>query len=181
MGSTANQVWEAISSQSAALAEQAGKAIVAVDAGHRVAASGVHWKPGVIVTASHLVRRADEVRVILPDGSRVKGTVAGRDSRTDLAAVRIESLEFSRPCRSPPAQRSVSWFLPSRVRAVANSPLAPESLPVSEDNGLRGVEVRSTASFAPMSAFILANLAARWSTVGVNCWASTARSSHANR
>jgi serine protease DegQ len=91
MGSTANQVWEAISSHSAALAEQAGKAIVAVDAGHRVAASGVHWKPGIIVTASHLVRRAAEVDVILPDGSRVKGTVTGLDSTTDLAAVRIES------------------------------------------------------------------------------------------
>jgi len=91
MGNTANQVWEAISSHSAALAEQAGTAIVAVDAGHRVAASGVHWRPGIIVTASHLVRRAAEVSVILPDGSRVKGTVTGRDSTTDLAAVRIES------------------------------------------------------------------------------------------
>ena len=91
MGSTANQVWEAISNHTSTLAEQTGKAIVAVDAGHRVAASGVHWKPGVIVTASHLVRRAEEVSVILPDGSRVNGTVAGHDSATDLAAVRIES------------------------------------------------------------------------------------------
>ena len=91
MSSTANQVWEAISSHSATLAQQTGKSIVAVDAGHRVVASGVHWKPGVIVTASHLVRRAEEISVILPDGSRVKGTVAGRDSATDLAAIRIES------------------------------------------------------------------------------------------
>ena len=91
MGSTTNQVWEAISSHSVALAEQAGKAVVAVDAGHRVAASGVHWKPGIIVTASHLVRGADEVTVILPDGSKIKGTVAGSDSTTDLAAIRIES------------------------------------------------------------------------------------------
>ena len=91
MSSIANQIWESISNHAATLAEQTGKAVVAVDAGHRVAASGVHWKPGIIVTASHLVRRADEVDVILPDGSRVKGTVAGRDSTTDLAAVRIES------------------------------------------------------------------------------------------
>src|SRR5271169_5800276 len=90
MGSTTNEIWEGISSHGATLAERAGKAIVAVDAGHRVAASGVHWKPGIIVTASHLVRGADEVSVILPDGSRIKGTVAGRDSTTDLAAVRIE-------------------------------------------------------------------------------------------
>ena len=89
MSSTGNQVWEAFSIHSATLAEQAGRAIVAVDAGHRVAASGVHWRPGIVVTASHLVRRADEVGVILPDG-RVKGTIAGRDSTTDIAAVRIE-------------------------------------------------------------------------------------------
>jgi S1-C subfamily serine protease len=56
-----------------------------------VAASGVHWKPGVIVTASHLVRRAAEVNIILPDGNTVNGTVAGRDSTTDLAAVRLDS------------------------------------------------------------------------------------------
>ena len=90
MGSTANEIWEAISNHTSTLAERTGKSIVAVDAGHRVAASGVHWKPGVIVTASHLVRRADEVSVILPDGRRVKGTVAGSDSTTDLAAVRFE-------------------------------------------------------------------------------------------
>jgi S1-C subfamily serine protease len=91
MSSTANEIWEAISNHTSTLAERTGKAIVAVDAGHRVAAGGVHWKPGVIVTASHLVRRADEVSVILPGGSRTRGTVAGRDSTTDLAAVRIES------------------------------------------------------------------------------------------
>jgi S1-C subfamily serine protease len=90
MGSTTNEIWEAISSHGAILAEQTGKAVVAVEAGNRIAASGVHWKSGVIVTASHLVRRAAEVEVILPDGSRVNGTVAGSDSTTDLAAVRIE-------------------------------------------------------------------------------------------
>ena len=90
MSSTANEIWDAISKHAARLAEQTGKAVVAVDAGHRVAASGVHWKPGVIVTASHLVRRATEVNVILPEGNTVKGTVAGRDSTTDLAAVRLD-------------------------------------------------------------------------------------------
>ena len=90
MSSTDSEIWDAISTHNATIAELTGKAVVAVDAGHRVAASGVHWKPGVIVTASHLVRRAAEVSVILPDGGTLKGTVAGRDSTTDLAAVRIE-------------------------------------------------------------------------------------------
>jgi serine protease DegQ len=91
MSSTANEIWEAISKHAGTLAEQTGKAVVAVDGGRRVAASGVHWKPGVIVTASHLVRRAAEVNIILPDGNTVRGTIAGRDSTTDLAAVRLDS------------------------------------------------------------------------------------------
>ena len=103
MGSTANQVWEAISSHTSTLAEQAGKAIVTVDAGHRVAASGVHWKPGIIVTASHLVRGSEEVGVIISDGSKMNGTVAGSDSTTDLAAVRIETWLISRVL-TPPAR-----------------------------------------------------------------------------
>lgn len=91
MDSTTNDIWEAISRHTRTLAEQTGKAIVAVDAGRRVAASGVHWKAGVIVTASHLVRRAAEVNIVVTNGNTVKGTVAGRDSTTDLAAVRLDS------------------------------------------------------------------------------------------
>ncbi len=90
MGSTGSEIWESLSNHTVALAEQAGKAVVAVDAGHRVAASGVYWKPGIVVTAAHLVRRAAEVSIILPDGSATKGTLAGRDPTTDLAAVRLE-------------------------------------------------------------------------------------------
>ena len=49
MGNTANQVWEAISSHSAALAEQAGTAIVAVDA---VARDGF---PDLVCGVTHLL------------------------------------------------------------------------------------------------------------------------------
>lgn len=87
---TASEIWNSISAHASTLAETAGKAVVAVDAGHRLAASGVHWRPGVVVAAAHLVRRAEEVSVILPDGGRIKGTVAGRDSSTDLAVVKID-------------------------------------------------------------------------------------------
>lgn len=91
MGSTGKEIWESISDHAGKLAEQTGKAIVAVSAGHRVAASGTHWGHGVIVTASHLVRRATEVDVTLPDNKIVRGTVVGRDSTTDIAAVRLDS------------------------------------------------------------------------------------------
>jgi len=90
MSTTGNEIWEAFSKAAGSLAEKTGRAVVAVDAGHRVAASGVHWKDGVVVTASHLVRRAEEVNVIMPDGSSVRGPLRGRDSTTDLAVVRID-------------------------------------------------------------------------------------------
>ena len=91
MSSTPAQgdIWAAFSNQTAELAEQAGRAVVAVEAGDRVAASGVHWREGVIVTAAHLVRRADEATVTLPGGSTAKGTLIGRDATTDLAVVSI--------------------------------------------------------------------------------------------
>ena len=90
MSSTVNEIWEAISKAAASLADQTGKAVVAIDTGHRVAASGVHWKAGIVVSASHLVRRAEEVDVILPNGNSVRGSVSGRDSTTDLAVIRID-------------------------------------------------------------------------------------------
>jgi S1-C subfamily serine protease len=91
MASTAKGIWEAISEHTATLAEQTGKAVVSVSAGHRVAASGTHWKPSVIVTASHLVRHATEVDVILHGAKTVKGTVVGRDNSTDIAAIRLDT------------------------------------------------------------------------------------------
>jgi S1-C subfamily serine protease len=91
MSSTGEEIWETLSGRIAELAEQAGKAVVAVETGHRVSASGVHWRPGVVVTAAHLLRRADTVSLILPTGAAVQGNVAGRDGTTDIAAIRIEN------------------------------------------------------------------------------------------
>ena len=85
-----SDLWAALSSQTGDLAEQAGKAVVAIQAEHRVAASGVHWRAGVVVTAAHLVRRAEQVSVLLPGGTLATGTLAGRDATTDLAIVKIK-------------------------------------------------------------------------------------------
>ncbi len=87
--STGKELWHALSERISELAAEAGKAIVAVEAGQRVSASGVHWKPGVVVTAAHLVRRAEAVDVLLPGGETIRGQVTGRDGTTDLAAIRI--------------------------------------------------------------------------------------------
>jgi S1-C subfamily serine protease len=51
----------------------------------------VLWKPGVVVTAEHTVRREEEITVTLPDGNTVPATLAGADPGTDIAVLRVES------------------------------------------------------------------------------------------
>src|SRR6266705_3234753 len=61
---------------------------VAVHTETRGSSSGVIWRPGVIVTAEHALRRDEEIHVTLPDGRIAPATLAGRDPSTDLAILR---------------------------------------------------------------------------------------------
>ncbi len=45
---------------------------------------------GVIITNNHVIDGADEVVVILDDGTELKATVEGTDKRTDLAVLRVK-------------------------------------------------------------------------------------------
>ncbi|MFQ5457333.1 MAG: DegQ family serine endoprotease [Myxococcota bacterium] len=50
-------------------------------------------KDGYILTNNHVVDDADEITVRLLDKRELKGKVVGRDSKTDLALVKVESKE----------------------------------------------------------------------------------------
>jgi S1-C subfamily serine protease len=69
--------------------ESAGSSVVAVPEGGRVGVSGTVWREGVAITAAHTIHGLDEVTVILPGGSEVKATVAGRDFGTDIAVLKL--------------------------------------------------------------------------------------------
>ena len=45
---------------------------------------------GLVVTNNHVISEADEVSVILNDGTRLVAEVIGRDQRTDLALLRVK-------------------------------------------------------------------------------------------
>jgi S1-C subfamily serine protease len=79
------------SDQLAGLIDQAGQYAVAVEARHRIGSSGFLWKPGIIVTAEHAVRRDEDIPVVLPDGKRASAELIGRDPRTDIALLRVEA------------------------------------------------------------------------------------------
>ncbi len=73
--------------------EKAGRAVVAVNARHRIPSSGVHWRSGIIVTADHTVRRDEEITVRLPDNRIVPANLVGRDASNDLAVLKLEDIE----------------------------------------------------------------------------------------
>src|SRR6202795_973597 len=68
--------------------DRAAAGAVAVHTEARGSSSGVVWRPGVIVTAEHALRRDEEIHVTLPDGRIVPATLAGRDASTDLAVLK---------------------------------------------------------------------------------------------
>jgi S1-C subfamily serine protease len=86
-----SEVFQSISDELADTVEAAGKGVVRVDGRKRLSATGIIWREGVVVTASHVIRRDEGVKVGLPDGEVASGTVAGRDNNTDLAILKIES------------------------------------------------------------------------------------------
>jgi len=81
-----------LSSELAKLVEEFEPYVVAVHGRGHYPSSGVHWRPGVIVTADHTVRRDEDIQVTLPDGKRAESVLVGRDPGTDIAALKVTGL-----------------------------------------------------------------------------------------
>ena len=45
---------------------------------------------GIVITNNHVIADADEITVILTDGTRLKAEVVGNDTKTDLAVLRVK-------------------------------------------------------------------------------------------
>jgi S1-C subfamily serine protease len=84
-----------LSNELAKLVEEFQSHVVAVHARAHYPSSGVHWRPGIIVTADHTIRQDEDIQVTLPDGKRVDATLAGRDSGTDIAVLKVHGLGSS--------------------------------------------------------------------------------------
>lgn len=73
-----------------AAVERAARSVIAIHARPRIAASGVYWRDGVVVAASHTIRKEQEITVTLPNGTRTTANLVGRDGGTDLAVLRLD-------------------------------------------------------------------------------------------
>jgi len=81
----------ALSEELASAVEQGGRGVFAVHARPRLPSTGVHWRSGLVVTASHTVHADDGVTLTGPDGRSATGTLVGRDPALDLAVFRVEA------------------------------------------------------------------------------------------
>ncbi len=97
-GSTLSQ----LSTELADAVQSASSSIVAIHARRRIPSSGIVWRDGVIVSASHTVRKDDDIAITLPDGESTAATVIGRDAATDLIALRIAT-GSAKPLAAPAA------------------------------------------------------------------------------
>ena len=80
-----------LSDDLATAVERAGRSIVAIHARPRIPASGIYWRDGIIVAASHTVRKEQDIAITLPDGSRAQAQLVGRDGGTDVAVLRFDT------------------------------------------------------------------------------------------
>jgi S1-C subfamily serine protease len=105
MMETANQnagVWSGLSRSIAETVEAVQDSIVTVHGGGRSTSSGVVWRPGVIVTVRHGLRRSDSLQVALR-GEPFHATLAGADAGTDLAVLRVDAAA-AKPAETTGAQ-----------------------------------------------------------------------------
>ncbi len=92
----ADNILQTLSDSMAGAVESAGNSIVTVAARRRLPASGIIWSAdGVIVTSHHVVEHEDRIRIGLPNGETVSGTLVGRDPNTDLAVIRADAKDLT--------------------------------------------------------------------------------------
>ena len=79
-----------LSNALAGAVERAAGSLFAVHGRPRLPSTGVHWRAGLIVTASHTVEPDREVTLTAPDGRTLTAQVVGRDPGLDIAVLRAE-------------------------------------------------------------------------------------------
>ncbi len=75
------------------LVEKISPSVVRIDAGHRFGGTGTVWSEDLVVTASHVVERDEDIELGLHDGRAVKASLVGRDETTNVALLRVGAVD----------------------------------------------------------------------------------------
>jgi S1-C subfamily serine protease len=66
--------------------------VVTIDSGRRRRATGTVWIDGILVTAAHVLRDTDNLRVTTAEGKSYEATFGGWDLVSDLAVLKVDGL-----------------------------------------------------------------------------------------
>jgi S1-C subfamily serine protease len=123
-----------VSNQLADAVQAAGAWTVRVQARRGPPASGIALAADLVLTADHVVdpAREDSIKIGLPDGSEVGGSVVGRDPATDLAILRIASGSLT------PAKAAAAEPRTGSLALVVGRPGAEPSASLAFITGLAG-------------------------------------------
>ena len=94
MSNVLTQISEAISDVVAA----SGPSIVRIDGARKSSASGIAWSEDLVITATHVLRSSEGIRVAREDGESFPATIVGGDAGTDVAVLRVDKAAL-RPMR----------------------------------------------------------------------------------
>jgi serine protease DegQ len=83
----------ALSDGMADAVEKIGTSVVRVNGRRRRPASGVIYAPNMVLTASHVLEREEDLSIGTSDGRTISAQFVGRDPSTDLAVLRVEDLD----------------------------------------------------------------------------------------
>ncbi|HEV2268284.1 MAG TPA: S1C family serine protease [Steroidobacteraceae bacterium] len=93
----------ALSDALAARFAAARDSVAAVRLSERAHLGAIHWRHDVLVTSEQSLPDRDALEVVLADGSLVAGKLAGRDSATNVAVIRLEQAAAQAPALSASA------------------------------------------------------------------------------
>lgn len=86
-----------LSEQISRMLERIGESIVAVHGRERIPSTGLHIGEGYVVTASHSIKRAQDITVRFGRETNTTGELIGRDPGTDLAVLKLPVSGLSTP------------------------------------------------------------------------------------
>lgn len=154
-----SQASEALASLSNGLAdavERGASSVVTVNARRRMPASGIIWSTdGLVVTASHVIERDEDISVTCPDGETSQATLLGRDQGSDIALLRFDrtGLQAATRAASEPRPGHVVLAIGRPGRGGAMASLGVVSLVGGPWRNGEGVNierfVRSDAAMLP--------------------------------
>lgn len=91
--------------------ESAGTHVLRVEARRRLPASGILWsEEGVIVTANHIVKKENDIKIGAQNGETATAELVGRDPTTDVAVLKSD-LSASTPTWANPEEVSVGHLV----------------------------------------------------------------------